>query len=65
MGTEICPVCSGAGNVPCIGPGTNPAAICHGCNGKGWVETYNESGNTLKYIPQETTDCKMGTDLCL
>jgi len=38
--SEICPVCSGKGNlnaVMCV-----PLVICHGCNGRGWVTVGTE-----------------------
>lgn len=63
MKASLCPVCNGSGKVFCIGPGTNPTTICHGCAGKGWVEV-EESGTNDRgigeytWIPQETTDYK-------
>jgi len=43
---EICPICKGRGRVP-EDPewdsGPSPSTrVCHGCNGKGWVEVEGE-----------------------
>lgn len=39
---ELCPVCNGAGKLLSKqDPGSTSAqfpSVCHGCNGKGWVE---------------------------
>jgi DnaJ-class molecular chaperone len=52
---ELCPVCNGNGNVVPVNDGTTTSVpspvICHGCNGKGWVEV----GSVLEmhpYLPQ-------------
>uniref|UniRef100_A0A6M3JMN4 Putative DNA primase/helicase n=1 Tax=viral metagenome TaxID=1070528 RepID=A0A6M3JMN4_9ZZZZ len=38
----ICPVCGGTGKYK-YDVGTESSQVqCHGCNGKGWVETGNE-----------------------
>ena len=42
---EKCPVCSGTGKIRCD-PNTaylGPKKICHGCNGKGWVEIEHDN----------------------
>ena len=48
MAAELCPVCKGSGRKidtdGCV-PGEK---ICHGCNGKGWVET---GSAPVPYVP--------------
>lgn len=43
MAAELCPVCSGSGQVRDQNLGQITAApepkTCHGCGGRGWVET--------------------------
>jgi DnaJ-class molecular chaperone len=45
MSAEKCPVCCGAGTLALAPtPGTTSASglqTCHGCGGKGWVETWS------------------------
>ena len=41
MSAERCPVCNGSGKVHGLAPiGTMPTEVCHGCGGRGWVETH-------------------------
>ena len=42
MAVSICPICNGQGQIP--DPITKDSTLptiktCHGCNGKGWIET--------------------------
>ena len=46
MSAELCPVCKGSGAIldPAYGQQTSSSGVpvtkpCHGCNGKGWVDT--------------------------
>ena len=48
---ETCPVCYGAGKIrnncnPYIIPVGTYNKVCHGCNGKGWIEV----GDTKKSV---------------
>ena len=50
---EVCPLCGGSGVAGAYGKGNRPLPVgtacytlCHGCNGKGWVEV--EDGPTLR-----------------
>jgi hypothetical protein len=44
MSVEKCPVCYGSGKYDKRGYGLEPDKVtCHGCLGKGWVETSNQS----------------------
>jgi len=52
---EICPICKGRGRVPEDPewdsgpfPGTR---VCHGCDGKGWVEVEGECGQPIRPWP--------------
>jgi len=58
MHSEICPICLGSGKIACeCGSGTK---VCHGCNGRGWVEvsdSYWYPYNPYPYIwPSTDTD---------
>ncbi|HEC65622.1 MAG TPA: hypothetical protein ENI23_10020 [bacterium] len=37
---RVCPVCNGSGRYDIVPSGTStmPSQVCHGCDGKGWVE---------------------------
>lgn len=63
--SEVCPVCKGEGKV-CKGVDEKSTsaipilAICHGCNGRGWVEVGNDKSYypipyTPSYYPTGTT----------
>ena len=44
---QVCPICTGTGQIPEKKGqgqywGRYGKVICHGCNGKGWVEVRNE-----------------------
>jgi len=53
MHAEICPICSGKGEIPvnypcwCPSKETKP---CHGCGGKGWIQVSDEYRYINPYI---------------
>ncbi len=58
MSAERCPVCGGSGKYfdpPSLTSVTVPeeGRTCHGCGGKGWVETYSSS----PYLPIYRDPC--------
>ncbi len=48
MPAELCPVCRGSGkldDLACVdSTACNVKVMCHGCDGKGWVDTYHGLG---------------------
>lgn len=60
MHAERCPVCLGYGKVRNSGEHTfgpvatslMPKAVCHGCDGKGWVEV-NDGQDSTSVLKQE------------
>ena len=52
---ELCPVCKGVGKVASVPDRETTAActaeICHGCNGKGWVEVSDKAGSPVIQAP--------------
>jgi len=49
MHSEKCPVCKGQGAIPML-HSTACRAVCHGCQGKGWIEVRDLEEKTMDQI---------------
>lgn len=52
---EKCPVCNGKGEI-IKNNMTGETTVCHGCNGKGWVEVGTEYPNPINSGPTYSTE---------
>jgi len=72
MHSEKCPVCKGQGAIPML-HSTACRAVCHGCQGKGWIEVSDDRESPrlpffklldafAEYISSITEDLEEGKD---